>query len=243
MKTADRRPFRFKQFSLYQDRCAMKIGTDGALLGGWAEVDQWPEARLLDIGTGTGLLALMLAQRNRSLVIDAVELDADAASQARENALASPFAEQITVHHSAIQKWYPEYQYDLIVSNPPFYHKRVHSPDLKRTKARHDEFLPLEALAAVVERLLAPEGCFSIVWPADREDALTRAFGASDMYPVRRCRVAPTPGKDFHRVLLTLKKGSVAEPLQEETLIIEQYGRAVFSAAFIALLREYYLDF
>lgn len=243
MKPPDRRPFHFKQFSLYQDRCAMKIGTDGALLGGWTEVESWSHARLLDIGTGTGLLALMLAQRNRTLTIDAVELDADAVSQAEENAQASPFSDQISVFHSEIQKWQPDYRYELIVSNPPFFHKRVHSPDLKRTKARHDDFLPLEDLVTHVDRLLTEKGCFSVVWPANRATELVEHFAQCGMHPVKRCRVAPTPGKDFHRVLITFKKDAQPEKVKEETLVIEQYGRAVFSAAFIALLREYYLDF
>lgn len=243
MKTANRKPFHFKKFSLYQDRCAMKIGTDGALIGAWTEVEDVSEARLLDIGTGTGLLALMLAQRNRSLIIDAVELDEEAVSQARENVSESPFSEQISVHHSSVQAWDPGHRYALIVSNPPFYSGRVPSPDLKRTKARHDHYLPLDELVASVDRLLAPEGRFSVVWPAERASSLVEGFLERGLHLSRRCRVAPTPGKDFHRVLMTFKKGEVIPPVKEETLVIEQYGRAVFSAAFIDLLRDYYLDF
>ncbi len=221
----------------------MKIGTDGAMLGAWTKVEDMASARVLDLGTGTGLLALMLAQRNHALQIDAVELDEDAVGQARENAASSPFTTQIEVHHSDIQSWEPGYTYDLIVSNPPFYSGRVLSPDLKRTKARHDEFLPLDELVSAVDRLLATGGRFSIVWPFEREEELTSKLAQRGIHSMRRCRVAPRPDKSYHRVLKIFKKGEISGAVEEETMLIEQYGRAVFSASFIALLREYYLDF
>ena len=137
--------FKFKQFTIWHDKCAMKVGTDGALLGAWAAPK---EARnILDIGTGTGLVALMLAQRCQAF-IDAIDIDADACLQAEENVARSPFADRIRVHCCALNDFHPSApsHYDLIVSNPPYFHQALKCPDPKRNRARHTDTLSLEEL-------------------------------------------------------------------------------------------------
>ncbi len=241
MRTPDRRPFRFKQFEVYQDRCAMKIGTDGALLGAWADVSG--AHRALDIGTGTGLIAMMLCQRAEELIVDAVELDVDAASQAAENIARSKFSDRASVHQSAVQQWFPVVGYDLIVSNPPFFFSNLRSPDHKRSQARHDDTLPLVDLVSHVARLLKPTGRFVVIWPKDRETELTASLETEGMFLYRRCAVHPTPQKDCHRVLNEYRRVVQRPEISEEILVIEQFGRGVYSEQFIDLLRDFYLDF
>lgn len=242
MKPVDRRPFHFKQFWLHQDRCAMKIGTDGVLIGAWTAVENSGIARVLDLGTGTGLVALMLAQRNRQLVIDAIEIDDSAATQAQENVASSPFADQITVHHAAAQEWHPDVHYDHIVSNPPFFNATTVSPDARRANARHDSSLPVNALAEAVARLLNSNGRFSVVWPKEREAELEFELANHGLHLNRRCLVFPTGDKPCHRVLCTYSR-QVSQELPEETLVIEQWGRAGYSAEFLTLLKNFFLDF
>ena len=148
--------FRFKQFAVRQDRCPMKVGTDGVLLGAWAEVRPG-DRRMLDVGTGTGLIALMLAQRSAAR-ITAVDVDAECATQAAENFAASPWADRLDAVAVAVQRYDPVERFDLIVSNPPYYVDSLLSPDEGRNTARHAAGLPFGELAAAVVRLLAPGG-------------------------------------------------------------------------------------
>lgn len=242
MKASDRRPFHFKQFSLFQDRCAMKIGTDGVLLGAWACVEDQLAGRVLDIGTGTGLISLMLVQRNGTLRVDAIELDAAAASQAAENVAESPFCDAIHVYHTAVQMWKPEAGYDHIVSNPPFYKSKIKSPIHSRARARHDDMLPLKDLVGGVARLLATDGRFSVVWPADREGELAELLDSSGLRLARRCEVYPTPDKSYHRLLMTWDRSSEPATTHSETLTIEQYGRGGYAPQFLQMLKAYYRD-
>ena len=140
--------FRFKQFAVRQDRCPMKVGTDGVLLGAWAEVRPG-DRRMLDVGTGTGLIALMLAQRSAAR-ITAVDVDAECATQAAENFAASPWADRLDAVAVAVQRYDPVERFDLIVSNPPYYVDSLLSPDEGRNTARHAAGLPFGELAAGV---------------------------------------------------------------------------------------------
>lgn len=162
--------FEFKQFVVHQDRCGMKVGTDGVLLGAWAEGGK----HILDIGTGTGLIALMLAQRYQDAEITGVELNEQAALQAQENVDASPFAHQITIENVTIQRFSLQTSlqgyFDSIVSNPPFYHS-LKSKNHERTLARHTESLAFTELFEAVSLLLAPKGCFSAVIPVEQMDS------------------------------------------------------------------------
>ena len=155
--------FRFRQFELRQDRCAMKVGTDGTLLGAWALMPGEASGRVLDIGTGTGLIALMMAQRYPEAEVTAIDIDAGAVSQARENVAASPFARRVTVMEMALQQMgetspvadQPSSRYDAIVCNPPFFVNSLVCPDARRTAARHASSLPLTDLAAAASVLLS----------------------------------------------------------------------------------------
>ena len=159
--------FRFKQFAVRQDRCPMKVGTDGVLLGAWAPVLP-SDRRVLDIGTGTGLIALMMAQRMPQARIAGVDIDD--VSQARENADASPWGARLEFHRCPVQEFAAGGAFDLIVSNPPYFVGSLTCPDAGRTAARHAVHLPFEALRDAVLRLLAPGGRFALILPSSETE-------------------------------------------------------------------------
>lgn len=156
--------FYFKQFSVRHDQCTMKVGTDAVLLGAWADTKH--ATRILDIGAGSGVISLMMAQRTAQEVhIDAVEILEEDATQARENIESSPWKERITVHQQAIQEFKPEEKYDLIISNPPFFIGSQAPPDPKRYQARHAVTLTYQQLTDSVVGLLATTGRFNVILP------------------------------------------------------------------------------
>ncbi|MDA0728421.1 MAG: methyltransferase [Bacteroidetes bacterium] len=162
----------FKQFEIHDDACGMKVGTDALVLGALAGRHH-PEQtikRVLDIGTGSGILALMLAQRFPHALIDAIEVEPEACLQATRNAEASPFTNRIRVHHSALQGWGGGEVFDLVVCNPPFFHNHPKSQDRKRNLARHDDALPLPVLLTRAKSLLAESGVMEVIFPHDRDD-------------------------------------------------------------------------
>src|SRR6056297_680625 len=160
--------FQFKEFSIEQDRCAMKIGTDGVLLGAWSSLEHEPDS-ILDIGTGTGLIALMLAQRSPALLIDALEIDEDAYEQAVDNFEQSNWGDRLFCYHAAFDEFVEEMEdeekYELIISNPPFYAEDYTSENASRNKARFAEALPFSELLEGVSKLLHPQGEFSTIIP------------------------------------------------------------------------------
>ena len=155
--------FQFKQFTIRHDRCAMKVGTDGVLLGAWANAKG--KQRILDIGTGSGLIALMLAQRTDAM-ITGIEIDPASATQAQENAAASPWADRLQIVATDIAGYTSYQAFDLIVSNPPFFNEMLLPPGAARSQARHTQALTFEALLFHVQRLLSPEGSFCAILPA-----------------------------------------------------------------------------
>ncbi|MBI1770641.1 MAG: methyltransferase [Bacteroidetes bacterium] len=156
--------FHFKKFSVNHDRCAMKVGTDSVLLGTWVNVDH--ARRILDIGTGSGVIALMLAQRtNEDALIDAIEIEKNDAEQATENVLQSPWPVKISVHQTSLQEFHPDHRYDLIVSNPPYFINSLLPPSQERTKARHASDLTFEELISHSLRLLKSDGRLAVVLP------------------------------------------------------------------------------
>lgn len=210
--------FRFKQFTIRQDRCAMKVGTDGVLLGAWADVDG--KKQLLDVGTGTGLIALMIAQRNPDAKIWGVDVDDAAVEQARENRDESPWTDRIAILNCDF--CYPfvleGYQFDAIVSNPPFYKAQVYAPDSQRDMARSSEALPLDVLMRNAASMLAANGSLSLILPfADVNDAVGEA-AVNRLYLKRRCDVVTTAGKPPKRSLLEFS--GIMEPTNVSSITI-----------------------
>lgn len=164
----------FQRFDVADDQCGMKVGTDALVLGCWAGENLQGVRRILDVGTGSGILALMLAQRHERAVVEAVELEPDAARQAAENAASSPFSARISVHEMAVQAWEGA-DVDLVVCNPPFFHNHPKSPERKRNLARHDDTLPLHVLFAEAQRVTHESGVFQLVFPTDRAEEVRAA--------------------------------------------------------------------
>ena len=230
--------FRFKQFTVRQERCAMKVGTDGVLLGAWAGLSD--SRRLLDIGTGTGLIALMCAQRTAPAVrIDAVEIDGEAAAQAAENIAASPFAERIAVYRTALQQFRPVEPYGHILCNPPYFTASLKCPDSRRSTARHNDSLPFSDLARCVAGMLTPDGCFSTVLPVNEGETFIGIARTYGLCPVRQTLVHPTPAAGAKRVLLTFAMHA-APPVAADTLTIE-LAPGIYTEEYIALTRDFYL--
>ena len=228
--------FTFKQFHIEQDRCAMKVGTDSIVLGSWTPV---AGAKLiLDIGTGTGILALMLAQRTmRQVQIDGVELDKEAVKQAEENVNASPWRERVRVIRHDIRTFQAPH-YDLIVSNPPYFEHGQTLPDASRQLARHTGELDQTALLESAERLLTLFGKLALVLPVGRGDEMVALAIGSGWYLQRRCLVETKRGKTPNLVLLLLSRKPVET--QEEQLCLRETDNR-YSSEFIALADEFYL--
>jgi len=232
-------PFRFKQFNIAQDQCAMKVGTDGVLVGAWTSLDHKPDS-ILDIGAGTGLIALQLAQRSGAGLIDAIELDDAGHGQCLANFEASPWGDRLFCYHASFGEFVEEVgeHYDLIVSNPPFYTEEMGSGDASRDQARQNSSLPFGELLDGVARLLSRTGIFSVILPYREEDRFVALARAKGLFPQRICRVKGNPGVDFKRSLMEFGFGE-ARPSQGE-LIIED-GRHRYSPEYLALTQDFYL--
>jgi tRNA1Val (adenine37-N6)-methyltransferase len=189
--------FKFKQFTIWQDKCAMKVGTDGTLLGAWAHGGK----RILDIGTGTGLIAIMMAQRFPEAQVTGVDIDASAVEQARENVRQSPFSDRINIVEADICQYTG--QYDCIVSNPPFFENSLVCPDSQRSIARHDTGLSYARLFKTVKSLLTDDGCFSLVVPFDYKNKIFEEAALNGFFLHREWSVQTTPRKQPKRLLLT----------------------------------------
>lgn len=233
--------FTFKQFHIDHSRCAMKVGTDGTLLGAWAALP--PHAKkILDIGTGSGLIAIMAAQRHPTAKITAIDIDKDCVLQATENAVASPWAERIEVIETPLQEYSPEEKFDVIISNPPYFADSMHSPDRQRTTARHTASLSFKELTDGVLRLLADDGLFAVILPTTESELLLSA-SRGRLFTWRRCEVWSTPESGARRIMLELKREPPKDLAKKEKIIIEQGGRHVYSEEYKALTADFYLNF
>jgi tRNA1Val (adenine37-N6)-methyltransferase len=232
--------FRFKQFTIRQDRCAMKVGTDGVILGAWATVEG--SGRALDIGTGTGLLALMLAQRSQRLLIDAIEIDPAAAQQAAENVAGSVYAERISVRLSDFRDFDPEagVGYDLVICNPPYFNRSFKAMGNGRTLARHSDTLDLEVLFGRVGRLLRPTGRISMIIPSGQVEFAKEIAGEHHFHPERILEILPVPGAAPKRHCLAFTRNKTTPEYQ--SMVIEEHGRHGYSDAYRELTKEFYLD-
>ena len=203
--------FSFKRFTIRQERCAMKVGTDGVLLGVWAAfgMEAARVRSILDIGTGTGLIALMMAQRFSNAKVTAIDIDKEAAEQAKENIQASPFSHNINVLHKSLQEYIHDnneneesVKFDVVVCNPPFYDNSLTCPDPRRTTARHNSTLPFSTLMKGAKTLLADQGCFSLVIPSECRQKIEDEAIFSGMMLTKRTAVVTKEGKKPKRYLL-----------------------------------------
>jgi tRNA1Val (adenine37-N6)-methyltransferase len=234
--------FRFKQFVVAQDACPMKVGTDGVLLGAWVQLPTIAAGRYLDIGTGTGLIALMLAQRNASAEIVALDVDAACATQVQTNALHSPWASRIKVVEQAVQSYCSDTPFDVIVSNPPYYDNSLLSPDAGRTTARHTVSLSFSELIAAANRLLAPKGCFAVILPI-AEARRFRLVAASCFVLRRITEVHSTPSRGARRCLMEFVRPTNAPlALVSDTLIIATAPEC-YTEEYRQLTGDFYLKF
>ena len=232
--------FQFKKFSIEQDRCAMKIGTDSVLLGAWTPIDNHPYS-ILDIGAGTGILALMLAQRSSAEQIDALEIDEDAYEQATDNFENSPWNDRLFCYHAALDEFVeePEDEYDLIVSNPPFYAENYSSGDEARDTARFSEALPFEELIEAADLLLSENGIFSVVIPNKEEERFVALAAESELYPLKITKAKGTPETEIKRSLLAFSRTKL-ESVPIDELVIET-SRHQYTPEYIQLTKDFYL--
>ena len=231
--------FRFKQFSLNQDRCAMKVGTDGVLLGAWASLEKHPES-ILDIGAGTGVIALMMAQRSPSQTIDAIELDDNAYEQCTENFESSPWGDRMFCYHAGLDEFVDEWEdtYDLIVSNPPFYSEDVSSGDKSRDQARQNQSLPFDELLEGVSRLLSPKGIFSTIIPFKEEEAFLHLAAQLNLFPRRITRVKGNPTSETKRSLLEFVFNATETKIKALTIEIRRHE---YTQEYVDLTKDFYL--
>lgn len=232
--------FRFKQFIIFQDNCAMKVGTDGVLLGSWANVDKCN--RVLDIGTGSGLIALMLAQRNPNAQIKAVDIEEQCVNQGQQNIAVSQFAERIEVQKKSFLELVnqAEERYDLIFSNPPFFRNSLQSPTSERNLARHDTSLSYKDILAESALLLNKKGRLAMILPYDyKRNVIEETKRGGKLFVSRITNVYPLPHKPAKRFLIEFVKEK--KVLVEDDLIVE-LSRHQYSDEFKSLTNSFYLD-
>lgn len=231
-------PFVFKQFTIHQDKTAMKVGTDGVLLGAWAPTEN--ATSILDIGTGTGLIALMLAQRADAQQIDAIEIEDDAFEQAVDNFENSDWADRLFCYHASLQEFADEMeaQYDLIVSNPPFYTDDFESPNNQRSLARFESALPFEELIASCVKLLAKNGQLALIIPFKEEEKVVKIALKNKLFPQKITRVKGTINTEIKRSLL-LFSFQENQPIIDELII--EISRHQYTDAYKALVKDFYL--
>lgn len=231
--------FQFKQFTIHQDQCAMKIGTDGVLLGAWTPINNSVKS-ILDIGAGTGVLALMMAQRCDSEIIDALEIDEAAYEQCVANFENSAWGDRLFCYHASFQEFVAEIdeQYDLLISNPPFYTENHVSDDHQRNLARFHDALPLEHLFAGATKLLSDQGKLAIILPYKEEERAIAIGRIQYLFPEKITRVKGNPNSPIKRSLLVFSKNEGTPEINE--LIIE-ITRHQYTQEYINLTKEFYL--
>jgi len=231
--------FNFKKFSVNQGNCAMKVGTDAVLLGAWTSIEFQPKY-ILDIGSGTGVIALMLAQRSHAETIDAIEIDADAYEQCVENFENSSWNDRLFCYHASLLEFTQEIdcKYDLIVSNPPFYTTDYKTDNLQRDLARFSDALPFDHLVECVSKLLSKHGIFAVIIPFKEEEKFIDFASKVHLFPKRILHVKGNSHSEIKRSLIefSFEKSDV----RFETLIIET-SRHQYTEAYIDLTKDFYL--
>jgi tRNA1Val (adenine37-N6)-methyltransferase len=239
--------FQFKQFTIHHDRCAMKVTTDSCFFGAWAaqdikeaNQDSYREKikNLLDIGTGTGLLSLMVAQRNE-LQIDAVEIDPDASQQAKENVQETPWKDRITIFNKDILSFDPQKKYDCIICNPPFYEKELASGLVKKDTAHHSQYLTIAQVLNFIKKYLTGDGSFYLMYPFKRKEEVEEMLIKNELHVIDQVLLHQSVKHVPFRVII---KGGRKKMVARQSIsisICDENGQ--YTSAFIKLLKDYYL--
>ena len=237
--------FQFKQFTIQQDRCAMKVTTDACLFGGWVAEEINNEKLImntcLDIGTGTGLLALMLAQKNPGAFIDAIEIDAQAMRQAKENASSSPWGETVHIINADARSFQPSKKYDTIISNPPFYEKEIRSSNDNKNIAHHSDELKLYEILTIIKNNLTINGSFFLLLPYKRNKEIHLHLKGRELQISKVVFARQSVKHDYFRIML---KGRLHQNENKETEFNEisiWNEKQEYTKEFTTLLKDYYL--
>ena len=232
--------FQFKEFIIYQDQCGMKVGTDGVLLGAWANISD--SDFILDIGTGTGMIAIMMAQRT-SAKIDGVEIDQAAYRQASQNVSECKWKNRIKLYNQSFQEFskLQKERYDQIITNPPYFVNALQAPEKKRADARHAHSLNFDDILSGSKKLMKETGRLSLILPFSEGIKFQEKATAFDLFCIRKTYVKPLPDKDPKRLLMefSFKK----EPLTEDYLVIENNKRHHYTQEYKELTKQFYLYF
>ncbi|MBW7913900.1 MAG: methyltransferase [Taibaiella sp.] len=231
--------FQFKQFTVHQDRCAMKVSTDACIAGSWTKVPA-DAKRVLDIGTGTGLLALMLAQKNQDVIIDGIELDTDAAEQARENVAASHWADRINIIQADASLHLYKDCYDFIITNPPFFNKSLLSHKEQRNMARHTGSLNYMTLFNIINDNLADNGFASVLLPVREHEIWADILRENKWSVIEQLNIYPGEAKPANRIVSICTKQEGIAPKDEHLAIRSMNG--AYTTEFNKLMQSYYLD-
>ena len=232
--------FTFKEFHIDHSQCAMKVGTDGIMLGAWANVENFKSA--LDIGTGSGLIALMLKQRNPQMAVTAIEIDGDAFSQAKKNVQQSKW-QDIALWQGDVLSFEPGNQFDLIVSNPPYFNDALQSDNKQRMLARHTDSLSFSSLSKKVAHLLSVHGVFSVVIPCSELSLFRKSADQAKLKMVKMTYVKTTQRKVAKRVLLSFMHADVETDKSVESEIVIHDETGNYSTEYRTLCRDFYLNF
>jgi len=236
--------FKFKQFTIHQDRCAMKVTTDSCLFGAWVAKQLSDEhhrtTTMLDVGTGTGVLSLMAAQKNPQLIIDAIEIDDSAFAQATQNIFETKFKNEIRVYHDNVLQEKSGKKYDIIVSNPPFYEKELKSLNNEKNLAHHDEGLLLEDLLPIIKVRLNDNGVFYLLLPHKRKNEIESLFRKNNLHCSKIISVSQSTKHEYFRILIEGKLHGQHSQVENELSICDESGN--YTSEFIALLGDYYLN-
>jgi len=235
--------FQFKQFTIHQDRCAMKVTTDGCLFGAWVAKSLSVDSQLevFDAGTGTGLLSLMLAQKHPALKIDSVEIDKEAYRQAKENVQVAPFGGGINVIHGDLRTFIFQKKYDIIISNPPFYEKEIKSGNEKKNMAHHHAALLIEELLSIIKKIIAPKGSFYLLLPFKRNKEIQSLLKTQSLFISQLILIRQSVNHDYFRIMLKgeMTDGHAETSIDEISIWNEQQQ---YTDAFRDLLKDYYLN-